>query len=324
MKTTPPKLFSRQQLWERDYEQNRYMHNLSIEDLVERHDIVTNNFTSLVSREGRLHISPVPFTEDPKWIELYTHCLHELRLRGIPFPGPFRAMGEGFLKNLDLETPRAVFHRPEVANGLFKLGKKEHLADLRSNGRLRLTPASHYGKGGYGYAVDDDEISKLIELNHGNSVIKSLLDGLDLHEIARYNIRMAIRAPSDYYLFSMSNTFKYRHIFDFKYNGALQINDRAKFISRVRNGVQKYFGRDVDVHEINVNYVDPLRPKNQKFVAISMKHIKFAYQTEFRFCLVPRTPTLELGNIITIDIDPLEDISNILDFDEAPLVHSSE
>lgn len=316
MKMEIPKMITRQQSWERNYEKNRYMHNLSIEDLTERHDVVANNLTTLVVRDGKLLISPVLTQNDPKWIELYTHCLHELRLRGMAFPGPFRAIGDGFLKNTDFETRRAVFQRAEVASGLFKLGKKEHLADLRSNGRFRLTPASHYGKGGYGYAVDDDEINKFIELNHGNSVIKSVLDGIDLHEIARYNLRLPIRAPTDYYLFSMSSTFRYRHVFDFHYTGALQINNRAAFISRVRAGVKKYFGKDVEVHEINVNYVDPLRPNNQKYVAMSMKHIKFAYQTEFRFCLVPRHPNDDLGDVVTIDIEPLEDISEIIDFEE--------
>lgn len=316
MKSELPKMITRQQSWERNYEKNRYMHNLSIEDLVERHDVVANNFTTLVARAGKLLVSPVPFEEDPKWIELYTHCWHELRMRRIAFPGPFRAIGDGFLKNLDLETPRAVYLRPEVRSGLFKLGKKNHLADLRTNGRFRLTPASHYGKGGYGYAVDDDEMNKFIELNHGNSVIPSLLDGINLHEIARYNLRLPIKAPTDYYLFSMSNTFRYRHVFDFHYNGALQINNRRAFVSRVREGVKKHFGKDVEVHEISVTYVDPLRPTNQKYVAMSMKHIKFAYQTEFRFCLVPRTPMADLGEVVTIDIEPLEDISEIIDFEE--------
>ncbi|WP_421580669.1 hypothetical protein [Shinella sp. M31] len=292
------------------------MHNLSLPDLSARHDVLTNNITTLVAKEGKLLISPVPYQEDPKWIELYTHCLHELRLRRIPFPGPFNANGDGFLKNLDLETRRAVFLRLEITKGLFKLGKKHHLADLRTNGKLRLTPATVYGKGGYGYAVDDDEINKYIELNHGNSVIPSLLDGINLHEIARYNIRLPIKAPTDYYLFSMSNTFRYRHVFDFHYNGALQIDNRAAFISRVREGVKSHFGKDVEVHEINVTYVDPLRPINQKYVAMSMKHIKFAYQTEFRFCLVPRSPNLDLGDVVTIDIEPLEDISHIIDFEE--------
>lgn len=316
MKRELPKTITRQQSWERNYEKNRYMQNLSIQDFVERHDVVTNNFTRLVAIDGKIYIAPVPFKEDPRWMELYTHCLHELRLRRIAFPGPLNAIGNGHLKNLDLETRRAVYLRPEVTKGLFKLGKKHHLEDLRTNGRFRLTPASVYGKGGYGYAVDDDEMNKYIELNHGNSVIPSLLDGINLHEIARYNIRLPIKAPTDYYLFSMSNTFRYRHVFDFHYNGALQINDRAAFISRIREGVKRHFGKEVEVHEINVGYVDPLRPINQKYVAMSMKHIKFAYQTEFRFCLVPRSPTLDLGDVVTIDIEPLEDISDIIDFEE--------
>lgn len=114
----------------------------------------------------------------------------------------------------------------------------------------------------------------------------------------------------------MSNTFRYRHVFDFNYDACLQIKDRNEFLRRVRAGVRAHFGKAMELNEIDVNYVDPLRPENRNYVAMTMKHIKFAYQTEFRLCAVPRVRATDLGVPLTISIGPIDDISEIIDFDE--------
>jgi len=86
-------------------------------------------------------------------------------------------------------------------------------------------------------------------------------------------------------------------------------------LRRLGDAVAKRLGKEFEVQEINVTYVDPLRPKNgQKYVAMSMKHLKFSYQTEFRVCLIPRKHVPDLVDPIFLELGSLEDISELIPF----------
>jgi hypothetical protein len=308
---------TRQQMWEREYRAIRYLENMSESELKLRWEVIVDNSLRVVPMNGKLGIAPEP---GHRWLELSTHVLEEAKLRNRQFMEIFsKPEHTGFAKKIELDDDRDIFKIPEVNSGTFKLGQYDHLKNLRDYGMLRLTPASHYGKSNYGYSIDDNELEKFVQLNQNNSEIPSILDGFSLHEFIKYNIRIPIKAATDYYLFCMARSFRYRHVFDFDYNAVLNIKNRSEFICRLRAAIRSQLGSRFEVHEIDVSYVDPLMPTNKvSYVAMSMKHIKFSYQNEFRLCVVPKAKTPDLGEPIFVNFGPISDISELIPFGLRP------
>ena len=306
----------RHELWRIEYRRRRYLENLSDADLKNRFEILSDNYFRISIKNGIPKISIHPMEQSPNWIVRITHVFEELAIRKSPYLGPLaNPSHRGFLDKVDLKNPPSIFSEPEIEKGTFKYGQREHLHDILNEGIIRICPATHYGKSNYGYSIDDNEMEKYIILNQGNSIIEDLIDGFNISDLLKYNLKIKIIADTDYYIFSMSNSFQYRHVYDYGYDSMLIIKNRSEFIRRFRNGLVERLGKSFNIIQSDVRYVDPFNPESKTpFCATTMKDIKFAYQSEFRVIAVPRNKTSDLGDPIFIKIGPLSDIAELKSF----------
>ena len=308
---------TRSEFWRQQYRSQRYLSGLSEQELKDRFEYILDNTLELSNDNGSGAISPGKVGNNERWWILLTHVFEEAALRSVGLAAAFgNAKHKGFIDKINFKKRYKVFGHPEKSKGLFKFGHYEHLYPMLTDGVVRVCAASYYSKAHYGYSINDDEINKFVNLNEANSDLSALLGGFPIHEFVKYDIKIPIVAPSDYYLFSMSRTFRYRHLFDFGYDAILQIYDEKRFKNSLIRSIEQVLGGDFDFQWRNVDYVDPLRPDNSPFFAVSMKHIRFAYQTEVRFISVPKNPIADLGEPIFLKIGPMHEYAKLDRFDK--------
>jgi hypothetical protein len=285
--------------WRQEYRQDRYLEHLTLDALEQRvRDIFTN--VSVLSDDGKLSLPPVE-KGTGYWMQLFTHVLDELALRG-------RWVRPGFLKNCPMpiptwpEIPRAARavsgRRFKPGKFLFKFGKQEHLKRTLENGLIRLAPASSYSDPSLNYAIQDDELRFTLQMPAKDTWIQRVDEQTlkpvgDRIKVLR-NISFTRTVPTDYYVYCLSALFPFRAFDDFQADACLVIKQPKQFIERVLLAgfakLPNWFAR-VDA----VDYLDPLRTKPEDVRAFFAKHFRYSYQKELRIIWVPesRQPNLK-------------------------------
>jgi len=157
----------RHEFWRLSYRRSRYLEHATEEELMNRARDIISNITEL-AYDGKIGmISP---TEGGAfWIELFTHVLEELVLRGSGFK-------DGFLKDATVPKPtfpidpRAKSLVRQIGPGLgnqwyvVKLGKAKYLQPAFEQGHWRISPASSYADPSLNAAQRDKELEMKIYL----------------------------------------------------------------------------------------------------------------------------------------------------------------
>ena len=201
---------------------NRYLEHATEEELMNRGRDIISNVTEL-TYDGKIGMIS-PNEDGAFWIELFTHVLEELALRGSGFK-------DGFLK--DAAVPRPTFPIDPRAKSLVrqigpglgnqryvvKLGKAKYLQPAFEQGRWRISPASSYADPSLNVAQRDKELemnvylpkSKMKFWDGKTGEFKG--DGESLG-----NIKVTFRLKTDYYVSCRTGQLDLRLFDDFDAN----------------------------------------------------------------------------------------------------------
>lgn len=259
------------------------MHGLTEDELDMRFaDVMTN--TTILTEEGKLGIGGI------LWLEKFAHIQEELGFRGKGFPIPGNlgarlnipkakssALGAAVRKQIGGSIPTSFT--------LFKYGKREHLRRVYEEGRLRLSPASHYRDPSLNAAVADDELS---------------------FEKIRGKVRTRYTQKADYYCFCSSWLHGERLISDFDATAVLVVTDPHEFFVRLASALNEV---TFEILFNRVTYVDPLLLDDHEISDLRfVKHMRFAYQMEHRWVAMPANPMKRLDKVELV-LGSLKDIS---------------
>lgn len=299
--------------WIRDYRANRYLKDLSAQELQERTADIVSNMLSL-GDDGkyrpRFRIRPdriyAPI-RNLDFLRMATETWEEERLRGYPdVRSPLdpaqlqiakRLADESWCRRSHWVTASRLsvetYERPRM---LFRFSKAAWNIEFISHGRTRLSPASLYNDAGASNAVRDDE--------------------LRLHWYDKNLILQTVEVD-DYYALCLSSEYDYRLFLDFQADSCVAIKDPEQFSIRLRNAIARHNNehpacRISRLYECPVIYADPfsLDPPETVAEVHFCKHFRFAYQTEFRYVLTAADK--HSLQPFFLDLGSLEDIAEIV------------
>jgi len=282
-------MMSRQQLWELQYRQKRYMQTLDRPELDARFHDVLNNFSNIVG-DGKIGLTGFDQPENPRlyWLETWTHVLHEYSLRGIGLP-PFdrskaSLFGEPGYK-YELATcaiERVHAKRPYLAKFISHMFARE----MFERGRILIRLASEF------HNLELDVARRDNERDHSGSRI-DFRDG-----------------RSNYLMYCMSMGLRPRLFADFKADAAVIIRSPGQFVERLIQASDA-LPFETDGETGAVTYVDPLRDNPNRIRVGFSKRFSFAYQEEWRFIWRPRGNAV-LGKEYFLELGSLEDIAELV------------
>jgi hypothetical protein len=307
----------RHEVWRAAYRQTRDLDHLTSEELSERlHDCFNNIRTR--SLKGKISFRSSSDRVGETWWSLLTEILEECSLRGFPHPGPIDI--SKFRSALDhasdpIPDMDRIFERYDLTHRpyILKFGDFRWMSESIEHGRFRIASASYYDSEQHNHARRDTELERYLHPNprNANFVGPAVVSGWS-----------SIRAHTDYYLFSLSETYSARLFGDFAANSCLVIFDKKKFLSRLQRTVTKQLpGWQIQVSR--VNYYDPVRMDPSKMLVSTSKPFKHAHQEELRLICTPPHPTLKLEPFL-IELGSLKDCAMLADlaaFPPAKLPH---
>jgi hypothetical protein len=302
--------------WRRQYDALRYARHLSQHELNRRiWDILLNLMR--VDPEGKAALSPIT-DESAVFLERFTHVLEEMQLRYGPYPAGFARdilHSEPF-PNFASELARKAAKRISAiglrpGEVLLKFGKRQHMERLYESGALRIQPATYFAQTDHNGAVRDDELTLSVSLALStDDVLKIVKNPQDVPpKIPEQRVDVSFKSPTDYWLYCVTTSVEPRLFVDFNADSCVIIRDRARFGQMLREASQQHL-KDASVSDGSAIYVDPLFPKTEVFVPF-VKHFKYTYQREHRFCWSPLSPIQEVTHV-DIEIGSLRGFSDLI------------
>ncbi len=306
----------RHQFWRLMYRRNRYLEHASDTDLANRARDIVGNVTAL---EDNGKIGLVQIKDCAYWMELFTHVLEEMVLRGIGFP-------PGFMK--DAAVPRPTFPGdprgkklleqlgPLLSDHAFiaKLGKSKYLETDFKLGRLRISPASSYAVSDPSLSLAQRDVELEVSVYLPKQVKLRVWDGktgLFKGEVEPLgNIKATSQLGTDYYVSCMTRQLDLRLFDDFDADCGIIVHRPTEFAERVfavaKRALPTWVGGFGEV-----KYIDPYRPPNNDVEIFRSKDFRFWYQKEVRFAWLPlELPQAKLDHLYL----ELGDISDICQF----------
>jgi hypothetical protein len=304
----------RQELWQHEYRQRRYLEHATSAELTQRLQDLMNNVCDLTA-EGTLAMkNPL---EDGISIIHFTHLLEELRLRGEGLT-PEMMRGGHFDGRRYINARRAA----ELWNGrdlpsstyLLKFGKLKHLQPLLNVGNFRIAPASYYHDPSLNFAIRDSELEFTQEfygakVHHPPNGDFSIPREQWIEMPVIGNVKGRVSTESDYYIACFSSSYEYRLYDDFEAEGCLLVKDMGRFADSLRIRMEEILaGWKFSLGA--VDYRDPYHPSPSVNI-FYCKHFRYAYQREFRFVWEPPTKRTSLKPIY-LELGPLDEYCELL------------
>ena len=276
--------------WIRDYRISRYLKQLSNVELDERTADVVSNMMSL-DDDGKYRprfnlrtdgiYAPI---RNLDFLRMATDIYEEQRLRSYAAVNTKldsarlqlakRLADESWCRRPNwIHSSRLSLDAYERPRMLFRFSKAMWNEDFVRSGRTYVSPASDHKRVEANNAVRDDELC--------------------LHWYDKNLALQAVEVP-DYYVLCLSSEYDYRLFADFESNSCVAIKDPAAFSLRLRNAIARHNNnhpnsRIGQVRDCPVIYADPFLLDTPEIVweVHFSKHFRFAYQTEFRYVLIP-------------------------------------
>jgi hypothetical protein len=260
-------------------------------------------------------------------MERFTHVLEECAIRNLPYGNPAITKA--------MHAPQS--NSPKVVRGLKKLraktwpepilvkfGSRQHMTSLFLEGRGRISLAKTYADPTFGRARADDEslISVYVDPNdaHRLFAVEQFENGsrmIDLNVPYLGSFRVDCRANSDFYVYCMAESCDVRMFDDFTtdksdVNTCVVITRPEEFKERLKAAIAKKLPgwKPVDGP---IFYIDPFFASVERIVPQFCKHLRFAYQKEYRTIWLP-PPAERFGerDHIYFDIGPLTDCAKLV------------
>lgn len=300
-----------QEWWEREYYQSPYLTFARDAYLEERFFDHFHNTVRLTA-EGK--IAPRNDFAEPSGLiaPLFSHLKLEFSSRGKGLPKTTETIKNQLGKYFENGTPTGVTlfkDLPEtIENVIVKFGQKNHLERMLNYGEIRLTPANFYNNSDLVMAMQDIETERWFHDPKFDYILagKTRVEYKGVSkEIEDGFLKYSVSCP-DYLLWSACLDIDRRIPDDFRSNAAVIIKDKNKFISRFSDKTREIWPR-AKIYNGAVKYYDPCSYLDAKKRPATIKHFKFLYQQEWRFCAfplnedMPREPqTIELGSLADI------------------------
>lgn len=291
----------RHEWWRLEYSKNRYLKNLSHEDLAKRRNDIISNITTL---ENNGKIGLVSHETGSILMVMFTHLLEEFKYRGVHY-------GEG---SCEVNIPKPTFPEnprwnkildtlklPQNGKYLVKFGKREYLKEIYENGRLLINPASYYTDPSLNRAQNDDELTVTFEVPPPKVSIVEV-SGRKVEIPQKANFYQILKSNSDFYVYCMSASLKLRLFDDFEADCCLFIYSMDEFCGQVIRSFTQQLNRNKwKVGSMPVVYVDPIYPKRIDSSIFFTKHFRYWYQQEYRIVWIPN-PSEERLEPVFIDV----------------------
>lgn len=262
--------------WRQEYRQHRYLEFASPQDLHDRlSDIVVNAYT--IDRNGKYQM----IVQADQWCEKLTHLKEEITLRQIELSSP------PLLKYTAAIRAAELWDSVDVSRGdyLLKFGKREHMADLLSKGRLRICEPEHYADSRFNSAIFDTEceflqesIGATIKVPPGRDY--SIPQDQWLSGPVLGTLKRTSRYEGRAYIACFAMKYEFRLFEDFEANSCVVIRDPLRFLRAIKEWSDVYLADWVFSFD-HVAYRDPFQPTKEVDVLYT-KHFKYSYQREFR------------------------------------------
>lgn len=301
----------------RQYDSRRYARHLSQPELNQRiRDVFLNLLR--VNPEAKIDIGPIT-EESAIWMEKWTHILEEMQLRYGPYPAgftreilhsePFPDFVSELAKKATTRLSSLELKRGDV---FIKFGKRVHMEQLHETGALRIQPATYFAQTDHNGAVRDDELTLSMALAlTRDDVVKIVRNPQDVPPNAPdQRVDVKFQSPSDYWLYCVTNSAEPRLFVDFNADSCVIIKDRPRFTKMLRE-VSRLQLIDAAMKDESAVYVDPLLPTTAQILVPFMKHFRYTYQDEYRFCWLPHSPTPQVAHL-DLEIGSLKEFSDLL------------
>ncbi len=302
-----------QQMWEREYKEQRYLDHLSQEQLHRRAEDLMGNIVTLTT-DSKIGCIPVIGDERALW-RRWVHLLVEMHLRYGAYPAGFQ---KDWQSHMLYPNPRSSISQKAVSlvkqiqsldkGCLFKYGKQEHLQRSIKEGIIRLSPASKYEDSTLSSATRDTELE--IDIQPGLEQYQmNVFDGKTLKKkdtISLKDAKFKQSISTDYYMYCVSEVLKARLFDEFEADSCLVIKQPDEFANRLWLSVQANLP-DYKFGMGQISYFDPILPVPTTPEIFNTKHFRYTYQSEFRYVCVPNTNIKELEPT-DLNVGSLEDI----------------
>jgi hypothetical protein len=299
----------RHEMWRYRYRMSRDLDHLNDDELSERlHDALNNIRTR--TQKGKVGVLLPTDRVGEAWHSIFTEVLEECSLRGYPYPGPINiskyrsVLDHAFdpIPDMDRLIERHDLNRRPY---VMKFGELRWLTQAIEHGTFRIASARYYDQQIHNHARRDCELKRHIRLNPRNP-----------QHVASPAGWSTVSAHSDYYLYSLTETYSARLFGDFAADACLVIFDPRNFLSRLRRAVSRQLpGWQIQVSR--VNYYDPVRVDVGEIVVPTYKPFRHAYQKELRLICIPPTPDHSLDPIY-VELGPLDNCATLADLTTHP------
>lgn len=287
------------EVWEFQYETNRYLEGVSNDYLIQRYNSIKENFP--IYTENRRDVIPIiSFLSSWYWYRKEHQTRYELFQRKIshlvepPIPVP------NVSKLYSTRNPNSY-------DKLFRYGERKFMKEFIQEGKIRISPALSYKDGAKHDPRTDDELNKN-RWTPGKSITIQTKDGVNIPILG--DMKSTVSAPN-YYTVCFSTEFEYYMFDKFGYDTCIIIHNPELFEKRIKEATDKllpnwyYIGTPVE-------YYDPYEKssKNEVFMATISKEFLYAYQQEYRL-LWDSLNNEEVKDYIYVQVGDLNDICEL-------------
>lgn len=295
-----------EEIWTREYAENRYLHHLSQENLDQRLRAILTNMLYLDRGTLPHELSAL------EWREHLRHVREEYCQRGISSQSIEAAFSAVELWPR-LKLAANEYQEYDGPPGqLFRFCMERYLRPFLQDGKLTLFPASRYISSELLASQRDDELSRtrFIDGTTGKRMHHMDKEG-NRHPIKTVgSITLSNNLRTDYYSWFTSTTFDPRLFDDFQKDACLVIHDFDTFSERLLAGVERALG---DWHGACslIRYYDPLNADSE-LLNHGTKDFRFTYQREYRFTWFPSKRAATNLPQLDVSLGPMGDVASLI------------
>jgi hypothetical protein len=289
------------------YRHDRYCEHLSGDQLKHRiRDIFLTLWT--LTPDAKLGMLSMD-SRGLRWMELWTHVLEELALRGQGLTEDIlhREPMPNFVGTLAKRAASSL-QRVPTEGCLLKFGKPQFMKEMYERGAIRIQPATFYRRPDMNGAVRDDELAldASVRVEHFPDSAAAESGQPD----AEIRVDVRFEHGNDYWLYCVSSTVAPRHFVDFEAEACVVIKDPPRFIQALESAFAKNLPSAAMWHG-KVGYVDPLRFHSLELNVSRAKHFRYWYQREYRVIWNPEHSTQPLSHV-DIDIGSMNEYAELI------------
>ena len=296
------------------------------------HHIVGN--THDITEKGKVGLRAA--TNGIEWMRYLQHVFMEAKIRELPYP---LFLDKRYSPNQDHNSIMSSIkgdHSARAASAvtkwlgdrtkdfhIIKYGEYQYMERLLATGEMLIRPSREFDEDSYNEARRDDENSL------GVFGVRTT-DGtaIPAHDVPVWSnedrmTMFSVSMDREYMLYCMAGTLSptlFSH-FGPSDDSCVLIHDIDEFVQRVDNGTRELFPPENFIFAHGwVRYYDPLGaipltppvPDGSELPIPILKHFRHAYQDEYRYVWVPRTPMKQGLRWEKVWIGGLDDIAEII------------